>query len=119
VQDAVVTGENRPFVGLLVWLNAAGCQTIVGAGATAAPGELSRHPAVREHLRRTLAAWNKGKSSSQRIERLLVLDGMPSIDANEITDKGYVNQRLALQHRRAEVQRLYAETPDADVILVE
>jgi feruloyl-CoA synthase len=118
VQDAVITGENHPFAAMLVWLNAAGCQSVVGAGAPMAPGELARHPAVREHLRRSLAQWNKGKGSAQRIERVIVLDGAPSIDANEITDKGYVNQRLVLQRRKAEVERLYAETPDAEVIAV-
>jgi feruloyl-CoA synthase len=118
VQDAVVTGENRPFAGLLVWLNAAGCQSIVGTGTAAAAVELSRHAAVREHLRQSLAAWNKGRSSSHRIERVIILDGVPSIDANEITDKGYVNQRLVLERRSAEVERVYAETPDADVIVV-
>jgi feruloyl-CoA synthase len=118
VQDAVVTGENRPFAGLMVWLNAAGCQTVIGGNAAAAVAELSRHPAVREHLRRALAAWNEGRGSSERIERLVILDGMPSIDANEITDKGYVNQRLVLERRKAEVERLYAADPDADVIVV-
>jgi feruloyl-CoA synthase len=118
VQDAVVTGENRPFAGLMVWLNAAGCQTAIGTGAPSAPGELARHPALRAHLSRTLAAWNQGKGSAQRIERVIVLDGMPSIDANEITDKGYVNQRLVLERRSAEVERLYAETPDDGVIVV-
>jgi feruloyl-CoA synthase len=116
VQDAVVTGENRPYVGLLVWLNAAGCQTIVGP--TVPPGELSRHAAVRDHLRQSLAAWNSSRSSSQRIERVIVLDGAPSIDANEITDKGYVNQRLVLERRKAEVERLYAAEPDDGVIVV-
>ena len=32
----------------------------------------------------------------------------PSIDANEITDKGYINQRAVLAHRAAAVERLYA-----------
>jgi feruloyl-CoA synthase len=102
----------------LVWLNTAGCQTVVGAGAPSAPGELLRHVAVREHLRRTLAAFNKGRGSSRRIECLIILDGMPSTDANEITDKGYVNQRLVLERRNAEVERLYAAEPDEGVIVV-
>jgi feruloyl-CoA synthase len=41
----------------------------------------------------------------------------PSIDANEITDKGYINQRLALERRKADVERLFAAAPDADVIV--
>jgi feruloyl-CoA synthase len=43
---------------------------------------------------------------------------MPSIDANEITDKGYINQRLALARRKADVERLFATVPDPDVIVL-
>ena len=32
----------------------------------------------------------------------------PSIDANEITDKGYMNQRAVLERRAALVEELYA-----------
>jgi feruloyl-CoA synthase len=32
----------------------------------------------------------------------------PSIDANEITDKGYMNQRAVLERRAAQVEKLYA-----------
>jgi feruloyl-CoA synthase len=46
------------------------------------------------------------------------LSDLPSIDANEITDKGYVNQRLALERRAADVERLFARDPDAEVIVV-
>jgi feruloyl-CoA synthase len=48
--------------------------------------------------------------------RALVLADPPSIDANEITDKGYVNQRAVLDRRAALVERLYAEPPAAEVI---
>ena len=53
-----------------------------------------------------------------RIARVLLLPDTPSIDANEITDKGYINQRLALERRKADVERLFAAAPDADVIVV-
>src|SRR5262249_10517354 len=56
--------------------------------------------------------------SSQRIARVLLLPDAPSIDANEITDKGYINQRLALERRKADVERLFAAAPDADVLIV-
>ena len=49
---------------------------------------------------------------------MLLLPDAPSIDANEITDKGYINQRLALERRKADVERLFAAVPDADVIVV-
>ena len=42
----------------------------------------------------------------------------PSIDAGEITDKGYINQRLVLTRRADLVMRLHSEQPDEDVILL-
>jgi len=41
---------------------------------------------------------------------------MPSIDANEITDKGYVNQRAALEFRHREIDLLYDALPGTEVI---
>ena len=58
------------------------------------------------------------RGSSERIARVLLLPDTPSIDANEITDKGYINQRLALERRAAEVARLYAAQPEDDVMVV-
>jgi feruloyl-CoA synthase len=117
LQDAIIAGENREWVGMLAWLNAAGCRKLVGGEA--ALSELARHPAVREHVGRAIARWNADHGgSSQRIARVLLLPDAPSIDANEITDKGYINQRLALERRKADVERLFAPAPDADVLIV-
>lgn len=119
LQDAVVAGADREAIGLLCWLNAAGCQKLIGEGAPRALADLARHPVVREHVRRALTQWNASrKGSSERIARALLLPDAPSIDANEITDKGYVNQRLALERRTGEVARLYASEPDAEVIVL-
>ena len=109
LQDAIVAGADREFIALLCWLNAAGCQTLIGDGAPSALPDLAKHPAIREHVRRSLARWNAAHpGSSERIARVMLLPDAPSIDANEITDKGYINQRLALERRAAEVARLYA-----------
>ena len=48
--------------------------------------------------------------------RALVLEEPPSIDAGEITDKGYINQRAVLERRAALVERLHAQPGDAAVI---
>jgi feruloyl-CoA synthase len=118
--DCVVTGENRPFIGLLAWLNAAGCQRLIGAGAPVALPDLARHPTIVSHVRRAIEQFNADKSgSSMRITRVLLLDDAPSIDANEITDKGYVNQRMALGRRAASVERLHVEEPDPAVIVLD
>jgi feruloyl-CoA synthase len=119
LQDAVIAGENRECVGVLAWLNAAGCQKLVGPGAPASHAELARHPLVREHIRGALGRWNAGQGgTSQHVARVMLLPDLPSIDANEITDKGYVNQRLTLARRAAEVERLFASSPAEDVIQI-
>ncbi|HLH93430.1 MAG TPA: feruloyl-CoA synthase [Xanthobacteraceae bacterium] len=124
LQDALIAGADRADIAILCWLNAAGCQKLIGQNVPddAAPmtlPELAKHPTVRAHVARALTAWNATHpGSSERIARALLLPDLPSIDANEITDKGYINQRLALERRAADVMRLYAATPDADVIVV-
>ena len=117
LQDAIIAGENRQWIGMLAWLNTAGCRKLIGCEAPLA--ELACHPVLREHVRRAIAQWNDAHpGSSQKIARVLLFPDAPSIDANEITDKGYVNQRLALERRAADVARLYADAPDAEVIVI-
>jgi feruloyl-CoA synthase len=40
----------------------------------------------------------------------------PSMDAGEITDKGYVNQRVAQDSRAAEVASLFTTPPGPGVV---
>src|SRR3954468_2211305 len=117
LQDAVIAGENRDAIGMMAWLNVAGCCKLIGRDAALA--ELACDPAVREHVAAAVRRWNADHpGSSLRIARVLLLPDTPSIDANEITDKGYINQRLALERRKADVARLFAAVPDADVMVV-
>ena len=74
-----------------------------------AEGELITDEAIRAELARALARHNADAGSSGRIERLLVMARPAGLDAGEITDKGYVNQRRVLANRAALVELLYAE----------
>jgi len=51
---------------------------------------------------------SKEGGSSTHPTRLLVMTEPPQIDAGEITDKGYINQRAVLERRAALVEKLYA-----------
>src|SRR5262249_4889912 len=76
-----------------------------------------RHPVIRDHIRDTTARWNEAHpGASERIVRILLLPDPPSIDANEITDKGYVNQRAAAAYRHREIALLFADMPGPEVI---
>lgn len=59
-----------------------------------------------------------GNAGSRRIGRVLLLSEPASIDHNEITDKGYINQRAGLTRRSAAVERLYADSVTSDVIII-
>jgi feruloyl-CoA synthase len=126
IQDVVVCGHDREEIGLLIVPNPAGCRLLCGAGGeTETPlGELVRRSEVRDRLRASLASHTAANPmSSRRIGRALLLVEPLSIDAGEITDKGYVNQRAVLERRAALVERLYApgqeNGPDDELIRLE
>ena len=56
--------------------------------------------------------------SSQSPRRAMLLTEPPAIDANEITDKGYINQGAVLARRGALVERLYEQPVSADVLII-
>ena len=58
-------------------------------------------------------------SRSMRIARAMLMEEPASIDGNELTDKGYINQRAGLDRRANLVAQLYAEPPGADVIILD
>lgn len=118
VQDALVAGQDRPYVGLLAWPNLAACRVVAGL-PDADAATLVKHPAVIARLREGLAAMNaQAGGSSGRVGRALFLVEPPSVDGNEITDKGYVNQRAGLERRAADVERLYSELPGDGVVTI-
>jgi feruloyl-CoA synthase len=117
MQDAVVCGHDREYVALLAWPNVAAVRDLLG-DPDAEPRTLVHAPQLVEHLRARLAAHNRTHSgSSMRIARVLLLAEPPSLDANEVTDKGYVNQRATRERRGLQVNALYAEPPPPDVIV--
>ena len=114
IQDAVLTGHDREALGLLVFPNPEGCRTLIGDAGDMALPELVGREEVRAALKQGLARHNEANpGSSRRIARALILTTPPNIDANEITDKGYINQRAVLDNRADMVAKIYAgDDPD-------
>jgi len=96
IQDAVITGHDRNEIGALVFLS---------------PAAKDRAD-LRERLKAALRKLGDEGASSLCPRRLMVMAEPPSIDANEITDKGYMNQRAVLERRATLVERLYAGGED-------
>jgi feruloyl-CoA synthase len=96
VADVVVTGHDRAEIGLLVF-------PAPQAKALSA-GELEA--AIVEGMRRLRG---EGGGSSQVPTRALVQAEPTDVEAGEITDKGYINQRAVIARRTAEIAALYED----------
>jgi feruloyl-CoA synthase len=115
LSDAVITGEDRPFAGALAWLNAAEARVLLG-DEPGTQGDLITGEGLLKNLAQALAEHNAGAGSAARIGRLAVMTRPPDLDAGEITDKGYINQRQVLASRAALVDLLYADPPPPGVV---
>jgi feruloyl-CoA synthase len=104
IQDAVITGHDRDEVGALIFLNPA---------ATRDLGFADLRTRIADTLARLAAATG---GSSTHPARALIMTEPPSIDADEITDKGYINQRAVRERRAKLVEALYAVPPPPEVI---
>jgi len=106
VFDAVVCGQDKPFIGALLWPSPAGMK----AATEAAGGDVAKaFGAVAAEIKAKLRAFNATQGgSSRKVARFRMLTTPPSLDAGEITDKGYVNQRETQANRAAEVASLFA-----------
>ena len=107
MSDAIVCGEGRDAVGLLLFPEVVHIQALGGPAAARA--------AVEAGLTQLNAAARGGGG---KVARALILHHAPEALSGEITDKGYINQALARSRRAAEVERLFAEAPDAEVIVL-
>jgi len=121
IADALICGEGRDTLGLLAWPALTACRRLIGPDAESMElGNVVRHPAVRAAVVAALRSHNHSHpGSSTRITRCAFLLEPPSSNAHEISDKGTVNQNVALRRREADVERLYAEPAGAEVMIVE
>lgn len=117
-QDIVVTGHDRDGVGFLIFANPAGCRSLCPELAADLPlAQVLADARVLAHVRSGLVQLAADGGSSMAADRAWLMEEAPSIDAGEITDKGYINQRAVLTRRADLVERLHAAAPGAGVIL--
>lgn len=118
VKDAVIAGHDRDDIMALLVPDFDGMRGFLGDEARALDeAQVLSHPRLSAEMANRLNALAKQSTgSSTRVARVLLLAEPLSIDANEITDKGSINQRAVLTRRAALVEALYAEPPLADAI---
>ncbi len=114
LSDAVICGHDTEYVAAMAWVNQAEARKLFGSEQD---GDVALDdPRLVSYLAGALAEVNDDLGSASRVQRLLLLGTPPSLDAGEITDKGYLNQRRCLVCRADEVSLVYADPPDPRVI---
>ena len=118
-QDIVVAGHDRETVAFLIFANPAGCRSLCPQFAPDTPlAQVLADPRVVARVAAGMAQLvTEGGGSSMVADRALLMEEPASIDAGEITDKGYINQRAVLTRRAPLVEHLYADPPGDGVIM--
>jgi len=118
LQDVVIAGPDREFASALFFPALEVCRKLcIGLAENASAFQVFSHPAVRAVFRERLQSFAASSTgSSTRIERAVLLDKPPSIEVQEITDKGTINQKSVLKNRAELVEDLYQEPIPAHVL---
>jgi feruloyl-CoA synthase len=102
--DVAVAGESKPFIAVLLFPS----EQAASLGADEQRRIFSK--ALSEHNIR----W---PGSSMAIKRAVIQNTPANAAEGEINDKGHLVQRRTLKRRAADVKRLFAASPDAEVIV--
>lgn len=109
VQDVVIAGLDREFIGALLFLNPDACRNLIGSSENLSNKGAFLHHKITEFINELVVTFNsQSTGSSTRIGKAIVAIDSPSIDLGEITDKGSLNQRAVLKHRVDLVEEMYA-----------
>jgi feruloyl-CoA synthase len=117
VQDAVITGLDKDFVGAILFLNVEACRSFIGLDENASREHILTHPILKNHLQEKINQLAKTSTgSATKVARAIIAIAPPSIDLGEITDKGSLNQRMILKYRPDLVDVLYAPERTGEVM---
>ncbi|MGE8364027.1 feruloyl-CoA synthase [Cupriavidus sp.] len=117
ITDAVICGHDHNYLAALAWPNLAACRALAPELAELDAEALVRHPLVVNALCERLRAQGKD-GASLSVQRVLLMAEPPSIDANEMAEKGYVNQATTRARRAHLVDQLFHPEPAAHVACV-
>jgi feruloyl-CoA synthase len=119
VQDVVIAGPDREYTTALFFPVVEACRKLCAGISPAAPAsEVLARTEVRRAFRERLDSFAAASTgSSTCIARAILLDLPPSIEVQEITDKGSINQKVIQANRAATVEELYRD-PVSERVLV-
>jgi feruloyl-CoA synthase len=111
IQDVVITGHDRPFVGAIVFPEVNFCRRLAGLKMGVSLEQIVTNPVVLAALDDLLERFAKQSTgSSTLIKRAVFADFQLSMDKGEITDKGSINQRQVLANHPDLVEQIYTDS---------
>ena len=115
--DAVITGHNQPDIGLLIIPNMQRLAKLYNLDETQQhAAHLQSVGEIVEQARSLLDDYNEiYYSNSKRIGRFAIIPEQPSIEKNEITDKGYLNQRALLANWSELIDKMHAQESKSSI----
>ncbi len=124
LRDVIVCGLNQAFIGILAWPNIETCTALLNLDSAMSAEERARAiihaPQLQAFVKEGLNEHNKNNpGSSTRVEKLLLMAVPPSLADGEVTEKGYVNQRVTQERRSTLVSKLFSQSPSEQVANVD
>jgi long-chain acyl-CoA synthetase len=112
IDQAVVCGEGRNFLTALLvphWDNVRALLHANGVAPGQAPGDLTRHPAVRGLLEQRVGAALADVSNAEKVKKFILLPEPFSVAADEMTVSLKLRRSVVVKKYAAQLEELYRE----------
>jgi long-chain acyl-CoA synthetase len=111
ISQAMVVGDNRPFVGALITLEPEELTAFAAEnGVEGSPEELAQHEVVRAEIDRAVAKANEAVSRPESIRNYQVLDRDFSEEKDELTPTLKLRRAFVADHFADEIESLYTKS---------
>jgi long-chain acyl-CoA synthetase len=109
VSEAMVVGEGRNYLAAILTLEPVkAAEWAKERGLPAEVAELSRHPALREHLRREIDAQNETLARFETIKRFEILDHDFTVENGALTPTLKLRRKVLVERHARLIESLYS-----------
>jgi feruloyl-CoA synthase len=119
IQDIVITGHDRDFIGAIIFPGIPAWRKLTGMSTIRNAAELAQVKDSHDIIQKILSDLaKKRKGSASMIRKALIADFELSMDKGEITDKGSVNQKAVIANHPDVLEKLYSKKSFDSIIEV-
>ncbi|HTY28843.1 MAG TPA: AMP-binding protein, partial [Mycobacterium sp.] len=116
IDQVVAIGDDRPYVTALIVLDPEAAAAQAAALGMADVAAFTRSREARDMIKAAVAEGNSKLSRVEQVKRFLILDASWDPGGDELTPTMKLKRRPIAQKYAAEIERLYAATPEPDVV---